>query len=266
MPSLWLALALLAADGGGGLRFEGSVAAGGGYDASLLVAPGVASAGSTMGSLSVTGGAAVDVSEAVFLYAGAVLDGARFAELPELDRALAGAEATLLVDLVGPLALALTPSASWSWYADPARSGATLAGRISLRWRPARWLALRAGYAHVLRTAADPVFGTSLDRVFGEVEFRLASRTWLSVGGFAERGDATFYEEVAVVPSSTAPETVVLSPYRAPSTTLGATLGLEQGLGAGFSLDVGATLRRTTGPEGAATGPSFSAAVVWRWD
>ena len=248
MPTLWLALALLAA--------------GGGYDASLLVAPGIASAGSTMGSVSVTGGAAVDVSESVFLYAGAALDGAKFAELPELDRAAAGAEATLLVDLVGPLALALSPSASWNWYADPARSGAMLAGRISLRWRPVRWLALRAGYAHVLRTAADPVYGTNLDRVFGEVEFRVASQTWLSLGGFGERGDATFYEELP----ATTTATTVLSPYRAPSTTVGTTLGLEQELGAGFSLDVGATLRRTTGPDGSVTGRSFSVSMVWRWD
>jgi len=58
MPSLWLAMALLAADGGGGLRFEGSVAAGGGYDANLLAAPGGESAGSPVASVSAAGGAA----------------------------------------------------------------------------------------------------------------------------------------------------------------------------------------------------------------
>ena len=55
-------------------------------------------------------------------------------------------------------------------------------------------------------------------------------------------------------------------PYRAPSSTVGVGIGLEQGLGAGFSVDLGATLRRTTTPDGAQTGPAFSASVVWRWD
>jgi hypothetical protein len=259
-------MALLAADGGGGLRFEGSVAAGGGYDASLLVAPGSTSAGSTVGLLSATGGGAVDISDSVFLYVGAALDGAKFAVLPELDRAGAGAEATLLLDLVGPLALALSPSASWSWYADPARSGASVAGRASLRYRPVRWLALRAGYTHVLRTAADPVYGSNLDRIHGEVEFRLGRETWVSVGGIAERGDGTFYQEIPSAAGDGATAVAVLVPYRAPSTAVGAPLGLEQGLGAGFSLDLGATLRRTSGPDGSVTGPSFSASIVWRWD
>jgi len=264
MTSLWLAMALLAVDGGGP-RFEGSVAAGGGYDASLLVAPGSGSAGSAVASVSASGGAAIDLSEGTSLYVGALLDGATFPTLPELDRTAAGAEASLIVDLAGPLALIMAPSAAWSWYADPARSGASLTGRVSLRYRPLRWLTLRLGYAHVLRTAVDPVYGSNLDRIFTEVEFRLARGTWISVSGFGEVGDATFYREMT--PSlETGTGGTTYAPYRAPASTLGVGLGMEQELGAGFSVNLGAALRRTATPDGAFSGPAFSAIVVWRWD
>ena len=85
MLALCLALALLATDGDG-LRFEGSVAAGGGYDSNLLIAPGSDAAGSTIASVSASGGAAIDLSESAFLYVGATIDGAKFPTLPELDR------------------------------------------------------------------------------------------------------------------------------------------------------------------------------------
>jgi len=265
MPSLWLAMALLAADGGGGLRFEGSVAAGGGYDANLLAAPGGESAGSPVASVSAAGGAAFDLSDAAFLYVGAALDGATFPTLPELDRTAACAEASLVVDLARPLALVVSPSASWSWYADPARSGASFTARASLRYRPMSWLALRLGYAHTLRTAVDPVYGSNLDRLFTEVEFRLARATWVSVAAFGERGDGTFYRELA---RTTETEATVrtFEPYRAPASTSGVGIGFEQGLGGGFSLDIGATWHRTITPDGAFTGPAVSARFVWRWD
>ncbi|HQR29970.1 MAG TPA: hypothetical protein PLL32_06140 [Anaeromyxobacteraceae bacterium] len=268
MTSLLLALALLAADGGGP-RFEGSVAAGGGWDGTLLIAPGAGSAGSAMGSVTATGGAGVELSEVAFLYVGGVLDGARFASLPELDRASAGAEATLLVDLVGPLALVVGSSGAWNWYADPARSGASVTARASLRLRPLRWLALRAGYGHAWRTAVDPVYATSIDRLFGEVEFRPFASTWLSLSAFGERGDLTFYEEILPSASgsgATAATTSVFLPYRAPATTTGLGVGIEQGLGAGISLDLGASLRRTITPDGDVTGPSVNLAATWRFD
>ncbi|MGA8890354.1 MAG: hypothetical protein WB493_02210, partial [Anaeromyxobacteraceae bacterium] len=62
MTALWLALALLAAEGDGP-RFEGSVAAGGGYDTNLLIAPGSDAAGSAVASVSATAGAAIDLSD-----------------------------------------------------------------------------------------------------------------------------------------------------------------------------------------------------------
>ena len=65
MPSLLLALALLAADDGGSDR--GSVAAGGGYDTNLLVIPGEEGLGSAVASLTATGGAAIDLSDSAFL-------------------------------------------------------------------------------------------------------------------------------------------------------------------------------------------------------
>ncbi len=253
MPALMLALALLAADDGG-LRFEGSVAAGGGYDTNLLVAPGEEGLGSAVASLTATGGAAIDLSDSAFLYVGAALDGARFATLSDLDRTAAGASASLLVDLVGPLALVLGSTASYAWYTDPARSGASVTARISLRYRPLGWLTTRLGYVHVLRTARDPVYGSNFDRIFTDVEFRLARSTWISVAGFVERGDLTFYE------------VTTFEPYRAPATTVGIGLGFEQGLGGGFSVDLGATFRRTDTPDGAYSGPSATASVVWRWD
>jgi hypothetical protein len=253
MPSLLLALALLAADDGG-LRFEGSVAAGGGYDTNLLVAPGEEGLGSAVASLTATGGAAIDLSDSAFLYLGAALDTARFATLSDLDRTAAGASASFLVDIVGPFAFVLGSTASYAWYTDPARSGASISGRATLRYRPVGWLTTRLGYAHVLRTARDPVYGSNFDRVFADVEFRLAPATWISVGAFVERGDLTFYTAAT------------FEPYRAPATTVGVGLGFEQGLGGGFSVDLGATLRRTDTPDGTYSGPSATASVIWRWD
>jgi hypothetical protein len=269
MTSLWLALALLATDGGGP-RFEGSVAAGGGYDGTLLIAPGAGSAGSTVGSVTATGGAGIEIGEAGFLYVGAVLDGARFPSLPELDRATAGGEATLLFDLVGPLALVVGGSGGWNWYADPARSGASATARASLRVRPLPWLVFRAGYGHTWRGALDPIYATSLDRVFAEVEFHPWTSTWISLSGFGERGDVTFYEEIvpAAAQASDATASVESSflPYRAPATTTGAGIAIEQGFGAGFSLDLGASLRRTTTPDGDVTGPAVTLGITWRVD
>jgi hypothetical protein len=267
MTALWLALALLSTDGDG-LRFEGSVAAGGGYDTNLLIAPGSEAAGSAVASVSATAGAAIDLSDSAFLYVGAAVDGTKFPTLPELDRTSAAASASFLVDLVGPLALVLGTSAGFGWYADPARSGASVSARATLRYRPESWLTTRIGYAHVLRTAADPVYGSNFDRLFGEVEFKVARTTWISIAGFGERGDQTFYLEVplaAGVPA-TAASLGAYEPYRAPATTLGAGIGFEQGLGAGFSVDLGATWRRTDTPDGSHSGPSATANVVWRWE
>lgn len=267
MLALCLALALLATDGDG-LRFEGSVAAGGGYDSNLLIAPGTDAAGSTIASVSASGGAAIDLSESAFLYVGATIDGAKFPTLPELDRTSAGGSASLLVDLVGPLALVLGTSGGFGWYADPARSGATLAARATLRYRPLNWLTTRLGYSHTLRTASDPVYGSNIDRVFAEVEFRAARSTWFSIAAFGERGDLTFYQEIlpAAGVSATAVTVTTFEPYRAPATTLGAGVGFEQGLGGGFAVDLGATWRRTDTPDGAYSGPSATANVVWRWE
>jgi hypothetical protein len=267
MTALWLTLALLATDGDG-LRLEGSVAAGGGYDTNLLIAPGSEAAGSAVASVAATAGAAVDLSDSAFLYVGAAVDGSKFPSLPELDRTFAGASASFLVDLVGPLALVLGASAGFGWYADPARSGASVTARATIRYRPEGWLTTRLGYAHVLRTAADPVYGANFDRLFGEVEFRLARATWISVAGFGERGDQTFYAELSSVAGATATSATlaVYEPYRAPATTLGAGIGFEQGLGGGFSVDLGATWRTISTPDGSYAGPSATANVGWRWE
>ncbi|MEI7705703.1 MAG: hypothetical protein WCK73_14030 [Deltaproteobacteria bacterium] len=267
MLALCLTLALLATDGDG-LRFEGSVAAGGGYDANLLIAPGSDAAGSAVASVSASGGATIGLSDSAFLYVGAALDGSKIPTLPELDRTSAGASASLLVELVGPLALVLGTSGGFGWYADPARSGASFTARATLRYRPMNWFTTRLGYAHTLRTASDPVYGSNVDRIFAEVEFRAARSTWFSIVAFGERGDQTFYQ--AILPASelgtTAATVTIFEPYRATATTLGVGVGFEQGLGGGFSVDLGATWRRTDTPDGAYSGPSASATVVWRWD
>jgi hypothetical protein len=276
MTALWLALALLAAESDGP-RFEGSVAAGGGYDTNLLIAPGSDAAGSAVASVSASAGAGIDLSDSAFLYFGGAVDGTKFPTLPELDRTFAGASASLLVDLVGPLALVVGTTAGFGWFADPARTGASISGRATLRYRPENWLTTRLGYAHVLRTASDPVYGTNIDRLFGEVEFKVARTTWISLAGFGERGDQTFYVEIpstsaatattaAAAATATSATVAVLEPYRAPATTLGAGIGFEQGLGGGFSVDLGATWRTTTTPDGSYSGPSATANVVWRWE
>ncbi|HET8734175.1 MAG TPA: hypothetical protein VFM45_10445 [Anaeromyxobacteraceae bacterium] len=263
MGPIWLAILLVAADGGGP-SLSGSVAASGGYDAALLVAPGVGAAGSAMASATATLGASFEPSPIVMLYAGAALDGSAFPSLPELGRTAAGAEASCLVDVAGPLSVVAGVSGGWSWYVDPARSGGSAAVRGSLVLRPAAWLAARAGYAHAWRTAADPIYGTSLDRLLAEVEFRPWRSTWLSLTAFGERGDATFYEEVA--PPSTGADAATFVPYRAPATTIGVLVGVEQGIGGGFSLEAAASLRRTDAPGGPTTGPAFTLAIVWRSD
>jgi hypothetical protein len=266
MTSLWLAMALLAVAGGDGLRLEGSVAAGGGYDASLLLAPGGGASGSAVATVGASGGAALDVSDDVSLYLGARLDGATFPGLPALDRTGAGAEASLLWRLAGPVALVLAPAVAWSWYADPARSGAAVAGRVTLRVKPLPWLVVRAGYAHQLRTAADPVHASDLDRVFAGAELLLSPGTWVALTGSADRGDQTFYREPSPPPGGTAPVPAALEPYRAPATGLAASLGVDRELGAGLSLSLALTLQRVSTPAGSWSGPSAHGALAWRWD
>ncbi len=261
MSTLWLALALLATDGGGGPRFEGSVAAGGGWDAALLVAPGTGALGSAVGAVTATGGTAFDLAESMLLHVGTSLDGTRYPSLPELDNGAARAAATLYVGLADPLVLAVGFAAGYGWYADPARSGASLAARASLRWRPARPLTLRTGYAHVARWAADPVYGYDVDRIHADAEFQLGETTYLSLGASGERGDATFYAE-----ESGALDVTAYVPYRSPATTLGASVSLELGLGSGLFLETTAALRRTWTPEGAVTGPAGDVALGWRWN
>jgi hypothetical protein len=272
-------MALLLAEGGDGLRFEGSVAAGGGYDASLLVAPGSGATGSAVATAAASGGAAIDLGDEANLYLGARLDGAATPGIEGLDRGGAGVEASLGWDALGPVGLVLTPSATWNWYADPARSGGSLSVRLTLRVKPLGWLTVRAGYAHQLATAADPVFGYDLDRVFGGVEFRVGRGTWLALTGSGERGDQTFYRAsvppagaatpvshatVGSTPIVAGPIPVPSEPYRAVATTLGATVGLEQDLGSGLSADVCLAWRRIETPEGPYQGPSVFGAVVWR--
>ena len=172
------------------------------------------------------------------------------------------------MDLVGPLALALGASGGFGWYADPARSGARFTARATFRYRPLNWLTTRLGYSHTLRTASDPVYGSNIDSISAEVEFRAARSTWFSVAAFGERGDQTFCQDI--LPASeavtTAATVTAFEPHRAPATTLGVGVGFEQGLGVGFSIDLGATWRRTGTPDGTYSGPSASANVVWRWE
>jgi hypothetical protein len=258
----WLALALLAADGGGGLRIEGSVAAGGGYDSSLLLAAGGEAAGSTVATVAASAGVALDLGGEASLYIGARADGATFAALSALDRTGAGAEASLSWPIADGLALVVAPSAGWSWYGDPARSGATASARATLRARPWPALVLRAGYAHLLRTAADPVHAGEADRVYGGVELRLAPGTWLGLAASAERGDQAFYREIP----ATSAEPASWEAYRAPATEVGGALTLWVELGHGLSLDVTAALKRVSGEGTVLSGPALGAALAWRWD
>lgn len=191
-----LAAILLAA---AGPRLEASLLAGGGYDSNLNHADRRALAvGAGFLALRATGGLALD-GEATGLYAGLRLDAEQFPELQDLTTGAVGVEASLVRELGDAVAVVVAPSAFRSWSGDDARDVTGVGGRVTLRVKPIRALALRAFYGHARRFAADPVYSAERDRVGASVEWRAARELHLALGYSAERGHEVFYRPVAAV-------------------------------------------------------------------
>ncbi len=175
-------------------QLEAGASAGAGYDSDLNHAdPTVAAVGSAYGALRANGGASLDLGDSTNLYGGLRFDDEEYATYSDLTTRAIGAELSLAQELGGNAAIVLTPWASQSWSGDPARDAKTFAGQATLRWRPVRELTLRGFYSDLDRNADDPVFSTVKNRVGAGVEWRVLTRTYLSLGGFVERGDEVFY-------------------------------------------------------------------------
>jgi hypothetical protein len=190
--------ALLLAAAAAGPRLEASLLAGGGYDSNLNHEDQRARAvGAGFLALRATGGLALD-GEATGLYAGLRLDAEQYPELQDLTTGVAGVEASLVRELGDFVAVVVAPSAFRSWSGDDARDVTGVGGRVTLRVKPSRALALRAFYGHARRFAADPVYSAERDRVGASVEWRAARELHLALGYAAERGHEVFYRPVLV--------------------------------------------------------------------
>jgi hypothetical protein len=190
-----LAALLLAA---GDVRLETSLAAGGGYESNLNhAALGADAVGAGFLSLRGAAGLSLDQGERTGLYAGLRLDRDDYPSLSDLSTTTAGVEASLVRELGDRWAVALAPGASYAWSGDRSRDVAELGGRVTLRVKPVPSLALRAFYGYARGEAEDPVFSSERNRVGASVEWRVAARTYLSLGWAAERGDEVYYRPVA---------------------------------------------------------------------
>src|SRR5512133_2585211 len=179
-------------------RLEASVTAGGGFDSNLNYAdPTVTAVGSGFMAVRAAGGASLDLGDATNLYAGLRFDGEEYPAYGSLNTGSAGAELSLVQDLGDRAALVLTPWVTQSWSGETARDATTFAGQVALRVKPVRDLALRGFYAYTTRSADDPVFSSVHNRVGASAEWRIVPRTYLSVGGWIERGGEVFYRAVS---------------------------------------------------------------------
>ncbi len=223
-------------------QLEAGVSAGAGYDSDLNHAdPTVAAIGSGFASVRASGGASFDLAASTNLYGGLRFDDEEYPSYSDLTTRALGVEASLAQQLGEGVALVLTPWASQSWAGDPARDATTLAGQATLRWRPVRAITLRGFYSYLDRSADDPVFSTVKNRVGAGVEWRVAGRTYLSLGGFFEGGDEVFYRATTsgggfgmgrMHESFGSGQ----EPYRAAATTGAVSPALELGLDATFHL------------------------------
>lgn len=188
------ALVLAASD----VRLETSLAAGGGYESNLNHAALTADAvGAGFVSLRGSAGLSLDYGERTGFYAGLRLGHDDYPTLSDLSATTAGVEASLVRELGDRWAVSLAPGASYAWSGDRSRDVAELGGRVTLRVKPVPALALRVFYGYARGEAEDPVFSSERNRVGASVEWRLAERTYLSVGWAAERGDEVYYRPVA---------------------------------------------------------------------
>jgi hypothetical protein len=193
-----LAALLLAA---AGPRLEASLLAGGGYDTNLTHEDQRARAiGAGFLALRATGGLALD-REATGLYAGLLLDAEQYPDLQDLTTGSAGVEASLVRELGDFVAVVIAPSAFRSWSGDSARDATGIGGRVTLRVKPVRALALRAFYGHARRFAEERVYSAERDRIGASVEWRAAPELRLALGYAVDRGHEVFYEPLSSVES-----------------------------------------------------------------
>jgi hypothetical protein len=192
-----LAAALAALALAAGPQLEGSVAAGAGYDSNLNHEPSHSmAAGGGYAAATGAAGASLDLGDTTSLYAGLRLDGDLYPAYSDLSTGAVGAEAALLQEISRSVALVLAPMVGGSWSGDPARDSFLLAARLTLRVRPVEDLALRAFYGHTHRDASDPAFSYDRDALGASAEWRVGSRTYLSLGYTAEVGQEVFYRDV----------------------------------------------------------------------
>lgn len=260
------ALALAA----GPLDFEGSVAAGGGYDSNLSHQSSKAlEVGEGYGAARATGGASLDVTDSTNLYAGLRLEGETYPRVSGLSTGSLGLEAALIQDLSESVALVLSPMVSQSWYGDRARDTTLLAAKLTVRVRPVDPLALRAWYGHKHADASDPAFSYDRDAVGLSVELRLAPGTYLTLADTLEFGQDVFYSAVAGGGGMMGGVTMntfdrLEQAFRAAATSNTIGPSLELGLGGDAFLEASYALKSVRSSAGDYQSHELSLGLGWR--
>jgi hypothetical protein len=262
-----LAALLLAA---AGPRLEASLLAGGGYDTNLNHAERTALAeGASFLWLRGTGGVALD-RESTGLYAGLRLDATRYTDAPDLTAGSVGVDASLVRELGDFVAVVVAPSALRSWSGDSDRDATGIGGRLTLRVKPVRALALRAFYGYARRFAARDVYSAERNQVGASVEWRARRAVHLSLGYTAERGHEVFYEPVLSAPEEggmgpmgrrTSIGDVDYEPLRASADAHAFGPSVEIGLADGLSLQASYELRLVESAAGDFVTQTFFAGV-----
>ncbi len=179
-------------------QLEAAASAGGGYDSNPSQAdPSLSSVGSGFALLRASGGASLDLGRTTNVYAGARFADDEYPSLPDLTTRTAGVDLSLVQELGERTALVVMPWVAWSWAGDPARDATTVAAQLTLRVKPVRDVALRLSYGYSDHAAADPVFSSVRNRLGASAEWRLVSRTYLTLAGSVDHGDEVFYRAVA---------------------------------------------------------------------
>jgi hypothetical protein len=207
-----IALLLLAAEGPG-VSPEGQAGVAGGYESNVTLAPvGSPQQGSPLLTAWAGLGASWDPGEATVLSAELRYDGTWLPSASDLDRNSAGLDLLWFQEAGEAVAIVVGAGGAWSWYADPARSGPGVAARATVRVKPLPWLALRAGYAYSGRWAEYDVYSTSLHRIQGGAEARLASGVYLGLAYAWQAGRQTFYAQAPAVAAVVSPAFSMTSP------------------------------------------------------
>lgn len=261
MTGLALLLALASAPPPPGVPVYAGVATGGGYDSTLARLPG-GSSGSGAGSP--LQGSSFATARLWLGYAAEPLAGGEAAleigyrgtfhrpALADLTEHRPWLSAGWLHPLGEDLALRFSGFGAWRATGDPARSGWDAGGNAALRWRPARWLALRISGGFTHRDASDPAYAWDSVRAGAGAELGLWRGAFAVLSWALDGGRDTFHEgEVAVS-----------------GERLGHTLSLElnQDLPAGLFLSAGYAFAAVQGELRRYQAQAAFAEVGWRLD